>query len=83
DVSRLHRPWLPEGAELLSLEGAGEVQTPIQYRGPEKLGLGDPVLMRHSKAGELCEHFTHLLLVSDGTVVEKVTTYRGDGQCFL
>jgi D-serine deaminase-like pyridoxal phosphate-dependent protein len=47
------------------------------------LKIGNPVFMRHSKAGELCERFTHLLLVSDGAIVDEVTTYRGDGQCFI
>jgi D-serine deaminase-like pyridoxal phosphate-dependent protein len=76
-------PYLPEGAKLLSLEGAGEVQTPIHYDGPLTLHFGDPIFMRHSKAGELCERFTHLYLVSDGRIVDKVTTYRGEGQCFI
>lgn len=75
--------YLPAGARLDSNEGAGEVQTPIHYSGPERLGLGDPVFLRHSKAGELCERFTQLLLVSNGAVVDTVTTYRGDGLCFL
>jgi D-serine deaminase-like pyridoxal phosphate-dependent protein len=76
-------PYLPEGAKLLSLEGAGEVQTPIRYNGPLTLHIGDPIFMRHSKAGELCERFTHLYLVSDDKIVDRVTTYRGDGQCFI
>ncbi|HET7522351.1 MAG TPA: amino acid deaminase/aldolase [Bacillales bacterium] len=80
---RLPKPYLPEGAELVPLEGAGEVQTPISYRGREKLDFGDPILMRHAKAGELCERFNHLYCVSNGEIVDKVTTYRGDGQCFL
>lgn len=80
---RLPTPWLPEGARLTPTEGAGEVQTPVIYRGPEPLGLGSPIFMRHSKAGELCERFNTLLLVSQGKVVEEVNTYRGDGQCFL
>lgn len=77
------QPYLPRGAKLVPLEGAGEVQTPIQYKGNVPLKIGDPVFMRHSKAGELCERFTHLLLVSDGTIVDEITTYRGDGQCFI
>ncbi|HXX77357.1 MAG TPA: amino acid deaminase/aldolase [Ktedonobacteraceae bacterium] len=76
-------PYLPRGAKLVPLEGAGEVQTPIQYKGSEPLKIGDPVFMRHSKAGELCERFTHLLLVSEGAIVDEITTYRGDGQCFI
>jgi len=77
------QPYLPQGAKLISLEGAGEVQTPIRYKGSVPLKIGNPVFMRHSKAGELCERFTHLLLVSDGAIVDEVTTYRGDGQCFI
>jgi D-serine deaminase-like pyridoxal phosphate-dependent protein len=77
------QPYLPTGARLDPLEAAGEVQTPIHYRGPERLALGDPIFLRHAKAGELCERFTHLLLVRDGQIVDEVTTYRGDGQCFL
>jgi D-serine deaminase-like pyridoxal phosphate-dependent protein len=81
--SKIPQPYLPREAELLPLEGAGEVQTPIRYTGQQKLSLGDPIFMRHSKAGELCERFNHLLLLEDGEVVDEVTTYRGDGQCFL
>ena len=77
------QPYLPEGARLDPLEGAGEVQTPIRYTGTTQLHPGNPIFMRHSKAGELCERYTHLLLVSRGAIVDTVTTYRGDGQCFL
>lgn len=80
---KLPRVFLPGDARLLPLEGAGEVQTPVRYRGPETLSLGDPIFLRHAKAGELCERFTHLLLVEGGAVVDEVTTYRGDRQCFL
>ncbi|MBA2394473.1 MAG: amino acid deaminase/aldolase [Ktedonobacteraceae bacterium] len=80
---KLPHPYLPSGAALDPLEGAGEVQTPIKYNGPIHLQPGDPVFLRHSKAGELCERFTQLLLVSHGTIVDEVTTYRGDGQCFI
>lgn len=80
---KLPVPYLPEGAALLPLEGAGEVQTPVRYSGAEPLGLGDPIFFRHSKAGELCEHFQELLLLAGGRVVDRVTTYRGDGRCFL
>jgi D-serine deaminase-like pyridoxal phosphate-dependent protein len=75
--------YLPIGAAFDGNEGAGEVQTPIHYHGPEQLELGDPIFLRHAKAGELCERFTHLLLAADGEIVEQVTTYRGDGLCFL
>ena len=76
-------PYLPQGAQLLAREGAGEVQTPIRYTGPEKLALGDPIFMRHSKAGEVCEHFTHLALLTTAGITGETTTYRGAGQVFL
>jgi len=77
------RPYLPQGAKLTSLEAAGEVQTPVLYAGPHRLELGDPIFMRHAKAGEVCERFAHLVLIKAGKVVEEVPTYRGAGQCFL
>lgn len=80
---RLPRPVLPHGCSLLPMEGAGEVQTPVVYKGSEALRIGDPVFFRHSKAGELCERFNTLLLLSGGNVVDDVKTYRGDGQSFL
>jgi len=45
-IDKQPTPWWPPGARLLPAEGAGEVQTPIAYAGPEPLGIGDPVLMR-------------------------------------
>ncbi|MCJ8014665.1 amino acid deaminase/aldolase [Paenibacillus sp. KQZ6P-2] len=80
---KMPKPYLPEGAVLLSLEGAGEVQTPVLYKGEEQLELGDPIFFRHAKAGELCERFNQLYGVSEGRIVEHISTYRGDGQCFL
>ncbi len=77
------RPYLPAGARLLPTEGAGEVQTPVRYTGPERLALGDPIFLRHSKAGELCEHFTRLVLVANGQIAGEAETYRGAGQAFL
>ncbi len=80
---KLPLPYLPQGTKLDKNEGAGEVQTPVYYKGPEKIGIGDPVFFRHSKAGELCERFNSLLLIRDNEIVNEVPTYRGEGQCFL
>lgn len=82
-ADKLPQIYLPHGAKFDPLEAAGEVQTPIHYPGPIPLKPGDPIFLRHSKAGELCERFTHLVLVSNGAIVGEVPTYRGDGQCFL
>ncbi|MCC6583443.1 MAG: amino acid deaminase/aldolase [Chitinophagales bacterium] len=77
------KPYLPEGIVLTANEGTGEVQTPCEYKGSEKIGLGDTVLFRHSKAGELCERFNELHLIANGQIIDKVPTYRGQGKCFL
>ncbi|MFP4633122.1 MAG: alanine racemase [Halobacteriales archaeon] len=61
-------------------EAFGEVQTPVRYEGD--LSLGDPVVLRHAKAGELCERFDDLLVVDDGDVDVR-PTYRGEGRCFM
>lgn len=76
------RVQLPVGARLDIHEGAGEVQTPVFYAGPEPLNIGDPVFLRHAKAGELCEHFNELTLIRDGKITGTAATYRGLGLNF-
>ena len=83
DDYRLPSPHLPIGLELDSMEGAGEVQTPVHGAAADRLKVGDRVYMRHAKAGELCERFDSLYLVSGGRIVDQVPTYRGEGRSFL
>lgn len=80
---RLPRPWWPGGLRLDPQEGAGETQTPLRGAVADALKIGDRVWMRHAKAGELCERFQKLYLISGDRVVDEVPTYRGEGQCFL
>lgn len=80
---RLPVPWLPRGLEYISMEGAGEVQTPLAVARDVRLEIGDPVIFRHAKAGELAEHFVEYLLVRDGAIEARESTYRGMGQSFL
>lgn len=80
---KLPKIYLPQGASLIDQEAAGEVQTPVQYTGQENLQMGDPIYLRHSKAGELCERFNKLYLVQGGKIVDEVPTYRGEGKCFV
>lgn len=77
------KPYLPEGIQLTENEGTGEVQTPFNYTGKDDLKIGDPVLFRHSKAGELCERFSHLQIIQKGKIIDSVPTYRGLGWTFL
>jgi len=83
DGARLPRPHLPAGLRLDRMEGAGEVQTPLLGAAADALAVGSRVYMRHAKAGELCERFDALHLLSGGAVVDEVPTYRGESQCFL
>jgi len=83
DATRLPKPHLPGGLKLDAQEGAGEVQTPVLGPAADGLRLGDLIWFRHAKAGELCERFEQLHLVSGDQAVEVVPTYRGEGRCFL
>lgn len=76
-------PYLPEGLRHDPQEGAGEVQTPLLGHAADDLLIGDKVWFRHAKAGELCERFDALHLVSGEKVTATVPTYRGEGRTFL
>ena len=82
-VDRLPRPYLPRSLRLDPREGAGEVQTPVMGAAAASLRIGDRVYLRHAKAGELCERFNSLHLVSGEEIVDVVPTYRGEGRCEL
>jgi D-serine deaminase-like pyridoxal phosphate-dependent protein len=79
DKSRLPKPHLPDGLRFDAMEGAGEVQTPLLGEAARKLRPGDRVYLRHAKAGELCERFNSLYLISGEEIVDQVPTYRGEG----
>jgi D-serine deaminase-like pyridoxal phosphate-dependent protein len=72
-------PWAPPGLHLTSLEGAGEVQTPLSGHPAALLRIGDLVWFRHAKSGELFEHTGSVHLLAGDTFVDEVPTYRGCG----
>lgn len=75
--------WPPRGA-LLPHEGAGEVQTPVRFASPQdRPDIGDVVLFRHAKAGELCERFNDLCLYRQGVIEARAQTFRGEGRSFV
>ncbi|WP_029068218.1 alanine racemase [Jonesia quinghaiensis] len=80
--NRLPRPveqWL----RLTRSEGAGEVQTPVRVaKGHHSPKVGERVWLRHAKAGEQMERFTHVHLMHDGAVTSAMPTYRGEGVSF-
>lgn len=79
--SRVPTPVWPPRLTLVKTEGPGEVQTPLGGRAG-RLQIGDQVWFRHAKAGEACERFDEIHLVSEGRVVDTVPTYRGEGRNF-
>ena len=82
DKSKQPVVFLPPDGYLDTLEGAGEVQTPIRFKTKYiDLKIGDPVFLRHAKAGELCEHFNELIFMYDDRL-ESFPTYRGEGMVF-
>jgi D-serine deaminase-like pyridoxal phosphate-dependent protein len=80
---RMPVPHLPAGLKLDAFEGTGEVQTPLRGAAADGLEVGDRVYFRHVKAGELCERFNRLYLVTGTTIRDEVPTYRGEGRAFL
>jgi D-serine deaminase-like pyridoxal phosphate-dependent protein len=76
---RAPTPWAPPGLHLTSLEGAGEVQTPLTGHPAALLRIGDLVWFRHAKSGELFEHTNSVRLLRGDRFVDEVPTYRGGG----
>jgi D-serine deaminase-like pyridoxal phosphate-dependent protein len=73
-VTRLH------GAAGLQAAGA---RRSLPARADRHLGLGDRVYFRDLEAGELCERFDRLFLVTGTTIRDEVPTYRGEGKAFI
>ncbi|MFD5215591.1 amino acid deaminase/aldolase [Microbacterium sp. NPDC058345] len=82
-ASRQPSPAWPQGLRTLPREAAGEVQTPLQGRAARDLRIGDRVWFRHAKSGEPAERVESYHLIVDGTVVDELPTYRGEGKAFL
>ena len=58
------------------------MQTPVYFE-REQLEIGDPIIFRHAKAGEICERFNEIICFRDGEIVNRYQTYRGEGVSFL
>jgi hypothetical protein len=86
--------FLPKGLHAFGDEGFGEVQTPFYYQNVDTddihsvMGIGDCVVLRPAKAGEIAERFNEYHLCDTGTdaseykLVKTVATYRGEGKAF-
>ena len=80
--TRVPTPVWPEGLEYYPSEGAGEVQSPLRGKVARTLSIGDRVLFRHAKAGEMCERFDRVALVDAAGHASLTPTYRGEGKNF-
>ena len=80
--NRQPTPTWPEGLTPVGTEGAGEVQSPVKGKAARGLSIGDRVVMRYAKAGEMCERFDEIAIVSADGGMERVPTYRGEGKNF-
>jgi hypothetical protein len=58
------------------------VQTPLRVGRDAQVAIGDAVLLRHAKGGELAERFTDYVLMQGGRASGRAETYRGRGWCF-
>lgn len=82
-IEKIPQPYLPEGLKLDPNELAGEVQSPLYYRGSLPLKIGDMVFFRHAKAGELLEHALEIQALRQDKIINSFASYRGLGQLFL
>lgn len=82
-ASRQPLPVWPRGLRTLKLEGAGEVQTPLEGAAASALAVGDRVWFRHAKSGELAERVDAYHLVDGDRIVAALPTYRGERRTFL
>lgn len=81
---RLPEIFLPQGIESVEIEGFGEVQTPFKILDKKvRINIGDPVILRHAKAGELAEHFNYYHIFRNNQLIDTQHTYRGLGYNFL
>ena len=85
-----YRSFRPRPAAMFALpvtRAAGPVQVEsaaqaLPLPGANPVGIGDRVYYRDLRAGELCERFDRLLLVTGTTIRDEVPTYRGEGKTF-
>jgi D-serine deaminase-like pyridoxal phosphate-dependent protein len=86
-----YRSFRPRPAAMFALpvtRGAGPVKIggatqTLPLPGGNQVGIGDRAYYRDREAGELCERFNRLFLVTGTTIRDEVPTYRGEGKAFI
>ncbi len=79
---RVLLPVYPKGLKPSSMEGFGEVQTPL-HCSKEKPVLGSTVWLRPTKSGEPLERFQTVLGIEADGRASEFKTYRGYNHCFF
>lgn len=74
--------FCPKGLKSFGSEGFGEVQTPFKIKKSMMVKLGDRLILRSAKAGEVTERFNSIYLIKGQEVIAKAKTYRGEGEVF-
>ena len=85
-----HRAFQPRPAAMFAMpvtRASEAIEVPWARRvlpagRPSRLEIGDTAYFRDLRAGELCEHFNRLYLVTGTTIRDEVPTYRGEGKSF-
>jgi D-serine deaminase-like pyridoxal phosphate-dependent protein len=72
---------MPVTRASAAIEVAG-ARRALPGRRSAPLRIGDRVYFRDLRAGELCERFNRLFLVTGTTIRDEVPTYRGEGKNF-
>ncbi|MGA8219168.1 MAG: amino acid deaminase/aldolase [Solirubrobacterales bacterium] len=86
-----YRSFRPRPAAMFALpvtRGTGAVEIAgatqaLPLPGANRLRIGDRVYYRDLDAGDLCERFDRLFLVTGTTIRDEVPTYRGERKAFI
>jgi D-serine deaminase-like pyridoxal phosphate-dependent protein len=87
-----YRSFRPRPAAMFALPVTRSSGVGVEVHGAERalpqarshgLQLGDRVYFRDLRAGDLCERFDRLFLVTGTTIRDEVPTYLGEGKSFI
>ena len=87
-----YRSFRPRPAAMFALPVTRSTGIAIEAPGAElalpqgrsdPLRIGDRIYFRDLRAGDLCERFDRLFLVTGSTIRDEVPTYRGEGKTFI
>lgn len=66
----------------IAIEAPG-AELALPQRRSDPLRIGDRIYFRDLRAGDFCERFDRLFLITGTTIRDEVPTYRGEGKTFI